>query len=338
MKMIHISAAVALLLICRPGMAADVNFKADADTGWPVASIKEADLTIKLCPAAGLNVFSIQYKGTEMLKTPKSLRELRGFMYGVPVLYPMPNRVRAGRFTFEGQKFSFTPNKDGNFLHGLVHSVAWETANMNIGQPTTLSFTCPFAPGSDQFKLFPLQHDLQLSISVTDHSVRWTYTVDNTKGDKPIPFGFALHPWFLYQGSRKETFLTVPATHLMESEKLLPTGKLLGLADTKLDLRKPRSLDEVVCDDVFFGMKEADPTVIDFRQPRVKVTLKASDEFTHFVLYTPKDQPWFCTENQTCSTDAHNLYDQGLKKESHLQIVPPGKTATGWVEYDFSSY
>jgi aldose 1-epimerase len=327
-----------LLLTTVAARAADMTISSDPATGWAVLSIKQGDTSIKLAPNAGANVFSISYKETELLKTPKSLKELPGFAFGVPVLYPTPNRVRDGHFTFNGQQFNFVPNNDGNFLHGLVHSAAWQSDALNLGDTGKVSLRLPFKPGSEQFKLFPLAHTLSLDIEALDNGVRWTYTVDNTKGDKPVPFGFAIHPYILYQGPREKTFITIPATHLMESEKLLPTGKLLDLAGSKYDARPPKSLEGFVSDDVYSGMKSSAPTIIDFRQPRLKITLKASDDFTHLVLYTPKDEPWFCVENQTCSTDAHNLFARGLKKESHLQVVEPGKTASGHVEMRFESY
>ena len=125
----------------------------------------------------------------------------------------------------------------------------------------------------------------------------------------------------------------------MDAVKELPTGKLLDLAgQADLDARQPRSLEGFLRDDVYYGMTPDKPAQIDFRDKRLKLTLSASEDFTHLVVYTPKDQPWFCVENQTCSTDAHNLYARGFKKESHLQIVEPGKTGSGWVEYKFESY
>jgi len=39
---------------------------------------------------------------------------------GTPVLYPMPNRVRDGVFTFGGRTFTFAPNNGPNYIHGLV--------------------------------------------------------------------------------------------------------------------------------------------------------------------------------------------------------------------------
>ncbi len=319
--------------------AADLEVGHDADTGWGLMTVKQGDMAVRIVPQAGCNVESIKFKGTELLKTPKSLKDLPGFMYGVPVLYPMPNRVRDGVLTFDGQKYTFPPNNDGNFLHGLVHSTAWQGGDINLGTVGSLSYLCSFEPGSELFKSFPFPHMLKLEISVADHSVRWTYTVDNSKGDKPVPYGFALHPWILYQGSRRDTYVTIPATHVMEAEKLLPTGKLLDLANQpEYDARQPHSLEGFIRDDVYYGMTPDKPAVIDFRGPRLKLTLSASAEFTHLVLYTPKDAAWFCVEDQTCSTDAHNLYARGLKQESHLQIVEPGKTQSGWIELKAESY
>jgi aldose 1-epimerase len=182
-------------------------------------------------------------------------------------------------------------------------------------------------------KLFPHPHALKLTITVTNNAVRWDYAVDNSAGTTHVPFGFALHPWFLYQGERKETLLTVPATHWMEAVNLLPTGKLIALEETKLDARKGRSLEGFVIDDVYFGLRPDAPTRIEFRDKGLAIDLAASADFTHLVVYTPEGQPWFCVENQTCSTDAHNLHENGLKRESNLLIVEPGKSHSGWIEY-----
>jgi aldose 1-epimerase len=192
-------------------------------------------------------------------------------------------------------------------------------------------------PGTKWYELFPHQHVLKLDVTVSDGAVRFAYTVDNTQGEGPVPFGFAYHPWFLYQGARANTYLTIPASHWMEAEELLPTGKLVPLAGTKFDLRQPRALEGFVIDDVYYGLAPQQPTVIDFRDVKLKLELAASADFTHLVVYTPQE-PWFCVENQTCSTDAHNLFARGLKKESHLQIVEPGKSHSGYAEFRFKPY
>ena len=136
---------------------------------------------------------------------------------------------------------------------------AWQSDALNLGDTGKVSLRFS---SSREVSFSSCFHWLTRSRSILrllDNGVRWTYTVDNTKGDKPVPFGFAIHPYILYQGPRSETFITIPATHLMESEKLLPTGKLLDLTGSKYDARQPKSLEGFVSDDVYFGMKSLGP-------------------------------------------------------------------------------
>jgi aldose 1-epimerase len=310
----------------------------DQETGWTVYKAVHGSTSLTLVPEAGCNTLSIRFREKEILRQPKSVKELRGYSTGNPILYPMPNRVRDSVFSFGGRKYQFTANDRTHFLHGLVHSVPWKLLGVE-SQTGRTTFRCQldFAPPAAWFELFPHKHTLKLDVSVSEGVVRYTYTVENSDSG-PLPFGFALHPWFLYQGRRESTYLTVPATHWMEAEALLPTAKLVDLAGSKFDARKPISLSGFVIDDVYFGMTPENPAVIDFRDKKLRITLKASADFTHLVVYTPADQPWFCVENQTCSTDAHNLYARGFVKESHLQIVDPDKSASGWIEYRLEEY
>lgn len=310
----------------------------DAESGFAVYTVTQGSTKVKLAPQAGCNVYSIEFQGQELLKTPKSLKELPGFRFGNPVLYPTPNRVSNAKFTFDGKTYEFTANNNTNFLHGLVHSAAWEVTSVKE-EPgrTTIECQLPFQPGSEWFKLFPHKHMLKMAIAVLDGAVRFEYTVNNTQGDKPVPYGMAFHPWFLYQGERANTYLTVPATHWMEAKELLPTGKLVELSGTKFDARQPKSLGGFVIDDVYYGMTPEKPAIIDFRDKKLKISLLTSPDFTHLVVYTP-EEPWFCVENQSCSTDAHNLHARGMKKESNLIIVEPGHSRTGFAEFRFAKY
>ena len=284
-----------VLVLTTPLAAAEIQQTTDAQTGWRIYTARAGQTTIRVIPAAGFNVYSIEHAGRQLLKTPQSLADVSSFHYGTPLLYP---------------------------------DHEWNQATAEI-QQAVIEAELAFAPGTPYFERFPYPHTLRVAVTITDGNVSWTYTVDNRDGKSPLPFGFALHPWFLYQGSRKNTFLTIPATHWMEAEELLPTGKLVDLEGTKFDARQPKSLDGFVIDDVYYGMSADQPTTIDFRDAGVKISLAADNNFTHLVVYTPQNQDWFCVENQTCSTDAHNLYARGLKDESHLLIAPPGEVRQG---------
>ena len=60
------------------------------------------------------------------------------------------------------------------------------------------------------------------------------------------------------------------------------------------------------------------------------MTLTASPQFTHLVVFRAKDRPLFALEDQT---DAHNLWAQGKKRESHLLVGAPGASDRGHVQW-----
>jgi aldose 1-epimerase len=311
----------------------------DPETQWLVIQVKQGETTVRLVPEAGCNVISIEFKGTELLRTPKKIADAPGVGNGVPILYPTPNRVRDAAFTFDDKTYEFPSNNGANFIHGLVHSVPWTLEAIDHAEEKTV-ITCilDFEPGTKRFELFPIPHRITMRITVTDGTVTWKYEVKNLSSDQRLPFGFALHPYFMYQqGGRSETYLTVPATHWMESKEMLPSGRLIPLGETELDARSPRNLEGFVIDDVYFGLSPERPVEVEFRKSGLELFFTGGPSFRHLVVYTPSGQPWFCVENQTCSTDAHNLYTNGLTLESGLQVLEPGKTASDEVTYSFNT-
>lgn len=334
--MVTRQACFAVWLVAKVCLAAD---------GSAIQELKVGSTTVRVAPAVGCNVFSFSIDGVEylhgvsdqkVLAASKSIGDLSSFNFGVPIMYPMPNRVRDAKFVFEGKTYSFKPNAGPNFMHGLVHSVGWESLGRSEKPGSVAAhFRLDFKPGTPWYDAFPIRHTLKLTIRAAERSVRWEYTADNTMGDKPVPFGFGLHPWFRYVDPRSRTTLTLPADSKMEAADWLPTGKWLPL-DPNHELRKGRSLEGFVEDGLYSGLTSGKPTTIDFLDKKMRLSLSASDDFKHVVVYTPANQPYFCIENQTASTDAHNLYSQGLKEPSGLIVVPPGKSHTGTVEYSVS--
>ncbi|MBW7998100.1 MAG: aldose 1-epimerase, partial [Candidatus Glassbacteria bacterium] len=161
------------------------------------------------------------------------------------------------------------------------------------------------------------------------------YRVEN-KGELTLPYGIALHPYFNFLGPRESAYLCVPARAHMEAVNLMPTGKLESLEGMPYDITSPTPVAELVLDDVYWGMRPGQPARIEYRQTGIRVELAASAEFTHMVVYIQPQNNFFCVENQTCSTDAHNLHAAGLVEESHLLFAAPGETSGGWIHYRLS--
>ncbi len=302
----------------------------DQATGAEYYELTAGNTVAKFSAQQGANLFSLQVGGQELLWQPESLDRVAGVSCGVPVLYPTPNRVKNAQLTFGGKTVSFPANAGKNFIHGLVNRHRWTVLETEqAADLASIRCRCSFEAGEELGKQYPFPHLLEMNITLRPGSVRWTYTVDNTSGSGPVPFGFALHPYFRYLGERKATYLTIPASHLMEAENKLPTGNLLPV---EKPVGEPMSLEGTNYDDVFAGMSPERPTTIEFRDPKIRITIRASEAFTHLVVWTP-DRPFFGVESQTCSTDAHNLHAAGKAEAAHLQVCPPGETMTGWVEY-----
>ena len=110
----------------------------------------------------------------------------------------------------------------------------------------------------------------------------------------------------------------------MEAEALLPTGRLLPPSACSADPTEPITLENLDLDDVFWGMRASQPATVVYGALGTRITLEADDWFTHAVVYTPPDRPYFCVENQSCSTDAHNLAAKGFERAAHLTVLEPG--------------
>jgi aldose 1-epimerase len=114
---------------------------------------------------------------------------------------------------------------------------------------------------------------------------------------------------------------------------LLPTGRLIDVAGTPLDLRRPVPVGTLDLDHVFTRLEPGRHARVEYRASSLAVDIEATDDFSHLVLYTPRGERFFCLENQTCSTDAHNLFAHGFAGASGLKTVAPGAERRGAVHY-----
>ncbi len=317
--------------------AAAAVFEAAEETqqGAKVIVLRGKDLEARIAPEAGANLFSLKVGGEELLVQPEKMEDLKLHRSGTPILFPMPNRVRDAVLNLEGQQFKFEANNAKNFIHGLVRQRPWKSEPPVAGKAgASAKVWIDWDEAQPDFARFPLPHRLTVTYTLTRTGVQLAYAVEN-RGKARLPFGFGVHPWFRVPGERKQVFLQVPVSQRMEAEDKLPTGKLVKV-DGGYDLRKPTSLEALDLDDVYFGTTPAAAPSFEWRERGVKVTLAGSAEFTHFVVYTPPGKPFFCMENQTSSTDAHNLHARGIKREAHLLFVEAGKTARGTLTWKVS--
>lgn len=318
------------------------SVETDSATGWHVVRLASANpddpaknIAIAVVPEAGSNLFSFKVGGTELMDADSDIAKLPAGGRGCFIMFPSPNRIRDGVYEFMGEKYSMLAPDEAksNKIHGLVRDKAW-VFDQPVAGKDSVSFTAhyTFDETNPCLTLYPFPNKLAVTFTVMKDRVRVAYTVENT-GDKPLGYGFGLHPFWRAEGGKAACRIQTDLPfHMEATPDLLPTGKIEDAKGSAFDLSLPRPVTELKLDDVYYGATPASEVNVFFDSMGLVLKQRATPDFTHVVVYTP-DREYFCVENQTCSTDAHNLYAQGLTKESNLLTLDPGRSSGGFIDY-----
>jgi aldose 1-epimerase len=291
------------------------------------------ELEAWIVPGRGSNLCRLRVEGESVIDFEPELLTCGDFT-GTPVLYPTPNRVRNAVFKYKGRAYSQAKRGEPVFEHGLVHSEAWQESEPSIRSDSVVLETwIDFDEGGPLFEAFPFAHRLGLSFTLDARGIAVSYCIEN-RGGEAIPYGFGLHPYFMKLSGEAGTSIAIPVDYLMDaSSDLLPTGRLIETAGTQFDVKRPTPIGDLDFDHVFTGIVPGAMAAVLYPDRGFEVVLDASEDFTHMVVYSPRGKGYFCVESQTCSTDAHNLYDRGFVAQSGLKFAAPGAATRGSVAY-----
>ncbi len=301
------------------------------------------NIMVCIAPDLGSNMFRFSVGEQDIIYCEPNLLKQKDFT-GNFVLWPLPNRLKDKRYVYQSQAYSLAglkrPRGNDVLIHGLVFDRQWQYDMPVSGQDSvSIKTYIDITPESPFYQGYPFDSRLSLNYTLTKSGVTVTYNVQNN-GSQDMPFGFALHPYFSILPGKGDTLVSIPADYVMEADdELLPTGRLLdirGIMYAMFDLREPVPVANLKLDHVYTGLRKNESAVIEYRKQAMRLRILTSKEFTHAVIYTlapEEDGPFFCLENQTCSTDAINLHNQGLKEMAHLLELRPGESSNGFIQY-----
>jgi Galactose mutarotase and related enzymes len=286
--------------------------------------LKSKFLRAVINPEDGFNICLLETYGRTLIPFQKERYE-KGMTYGVPVLFPTPNRTRNSEFSFEGANYPAV-------MHGIIRKEPFQIAGTYMNSESAqISGFIEITPGSRIYQQFPFHCSLELTVTVDEKRLRYHYKVNNL-GQHDMPYGFGLHPFFCLE--KEKTYVCINAKDLMvRGEDCLPTGELFSVEGTAYDLSYPRSIDMLNLDDVYVSFAGVPQAII--KNGGLTINLIMSEEFSHIVVYTPMTERFFCIEPQTCSTDAINLYNKGETSKSGLFVLKPGEEGSGDIRFEF---
>ena len=308
-----------------------VSKKTCETCGYEVVTLSGAGQVARILPVNGFNLFSWTKDGQEIMMEIADMSAF-GSKYGIPVLFPTPNRLKDAAYSWQGEKQVLMKRGEKRTRHGLVCDEPFTVTKMGADEEKAYcSASIELRPEDNWHSGYPFACRLTMTYTLTSRGIHMDASVENL-GDKDMPFGFALHPYFTKRGDGNSCFLKVPAQRYYETdEELIPTGVLLPAEGDKVIHDDFHSVESLNLDTVYRGLTQDHPSQVKWAD--MQLEMAASDCFRNAVVFTPKTRPGFCIEPQTCSTNFLNLHAQGLVDESGLMLLPAGRTFDCWVDF-----
>ena len=286
-----------------------------------------------ITPWAGANLCRFTHDGHSFIDFDPELLQ-QGSFTGAFLLYPTCNRMRDQKFTYKGRTYTHPSADPGAYMHGLARREIFKIQRMEAeAERAVLTCVLDFSAGeSTRYQAYPFAHRFTVSYIVTPGRIRTQFEIFNLSGET-MPFGLGIHPYFPRLAGEAGTTLEVPAkSHMAATPDLLPTGGTYAV-EGGFDLRTPQAVGTLDLDTVYCDRIPERKAILRYAEIPYQFTLDASECFTHFVVFTPKGKPYFCVENQTCSTDAINMHEKGFEKAAHLLELENGKHFDAWLDF-----
>ncbi len=239
-------------------------------------------------------------------------------------LIPWPNRIRDGRYTFNGvtQQLALTEPARHNASHGLARYVPWVLVERQADTVVNRVRIHP-QPG------WPGTLEARITHRVGEEGLMVTVEATNL-GDNELPFGYGAHPYLTVgESSVDEVALTVPAASYLEVDDRLLPAKVSPVDGTAYDLRHNTVL----------GTTNLDTAMTDLDRDsdgRWRIRLARGDRYAElwgdatFVwtqVFTggPNRDGGVAVEPMTCGPDAFN---EGPTHDD-MRVLAPGHTFVG---------
>lgn len=263
--------------------------------------------------------------GAEILRTPKDEAELfeEIFLFGNAILFP-PNRIRGGKFTFEGREYAFPVNEaaTGCHLHGALYKKPFA-----ITKQTKNAVTFTFQAKAGEYLSFPHAFTIKRSYTLDENGLSECVETYNDS-EENMPFMLAFHTTlnvpFLQGADGGDCTLTLPvAREQVRDERYLPTLAYVGGRARENALCKGEYR---ITENAVSSLYESTGNVATITDGTNKwqVGYEASEAYKYRMLWRRENAAFVVVEPQTCAIDCFHL--ETSPSEKGLLIIPPHKS------------
>jgi aldose 1-epimerase len=258
--------------------------------------------------------------------------------YGIPLMYPWPNRIRDGTFSFEGREYTMPVGGRGpHAIHGITRERTW-TVDASGADERGAFCRAHVRTAESPDDVWPFQSELSFEYRLRGRTLGMRAVATNL-GSSPMPMGFGIHPWFdVPFGSsttRDEMEIRANAGAYWDLDETLCTTGAVRPATEGIDLRDWSPIAGRFIDDVYTDLQLAGGWfTAEVRDPANgrTIAVRSDAAFREHVVFAPLHSAVVCLEPYTCTTDAFNLTAKGL--DAGTLVLAPGQTWSGEMEIE----
>lgn len=234
------------------------------------------------------------------------------------LLAPWPNRIRQGRYSFEGKEYAVPMNfkwQGGHAIHGKVAFETFRLAKRSADAPCF-----ELVLDSKGWEGYPFATRTTFRYALEAGGFVLGMSLEN-RSRRRIPAGLGWHPYFRLSGSVKPCLLQVPSGRKLSMDEFaVPDGKRLSLGR----LGKPEPVGEDFLDACLELGGRPGTATTRLADPKLGLALEVWQEtgpgkFGYLQVFTHPARHCLAIEPMTCAPDAFN---NGIG----LEILEPGQS------------
>ncbi|MFK7946288.1 MAG: aldose 1-epimerase [Saprospiraceae bacterium] len=239
-------------------------------------------------------------------------------------LLPFPNRMKDGKYTFDGKSYQFPLNDTTlqHSLHGFLETIPMEIIHQ---EATDIQAIVELKGSFNGLEYYPFPFDFHVKYTLTNSELSIQTKIKNT-GKTRMPIGFGWHPYFKLDTETVDVLkMQFPNCQSVEIDnRMIPTGKTMDYtAFSDLNSIGNTSLDNC------FILNNTNSKKVAITLQSKTTTLSVwqeTDAFPYFQIYTPPHRQSIAIEPMTCNVDAFNnknglwILESGEEKQVEFGI------------------
>jgi aldose 1-epimerase len=236
-------------------------------------------------------------------------------------LFPFPNRIADGTYTFENKVYQFPVNfpHEKNAIHGIILESNFVVINKDVAVSGCSLIVEYKTTGNEEG--YPFKTVVTIQYNLTKEGFSCITTIKNS--DKVnVPLADGWHPYFKTGSKMDQCVLTLPVEKSYEvDQRMIPTGK----TNQETTFTKPTVIGETKFDTGYKLVKSDEKNLVTvIFDPQKKITLKIWQEsgegkYNYLQVYIPPDRMSIAIEPMTGIANAYN------NKEG-LMVLKPEET------------